>query len=92
MADRKPPAHKLAIGRIEAAIWENSDQNNGKVRYAVTFSRRYTDGDEHKNSSSFRLEDLPIVERLSRMAFNWIWMIRADNESAEEVEVDVCHE
>ncbi|MCI0620628.1 MAG: hypothetical protein L0387_02980 [Acidobacteria bacterium] len=88
--EKKPPVHKLAIGRIEAAIWENADQNNG-VRYAVTFSRRYMDGDEHKSTSSFRLEDLTAVERLARMAFNWIWMVRASSEGADEAEVEACH-
>jgi hypothetical protein len=83
MAEKKPPVHKLALGRIEAAIWENADQNNG-VRYAVTISRRYMDGDEPKSTSSFRLEDLPVIECLSRMAFDWIWKIRAPaDESAE---------
>ena len=90
--EKKRPVHKLALGRIEAAIWENASQNNG-VRYAVTFSRGYMEGDEFRNTSSFRLEDLPVVERLSSMAMNWIWKIRASCDGGvDEAEVEVVHD
>jgi hypothetical protein len=90
--EKKRPVHKLALGRIEAAVWENASQNNG-VRYAVTFSRRYTEGDEFKNTSSFRLEDLPIIEQLARMSFTWIWKVRASCDGgADEAEVELVHD
>lgn len=64
------PVKRISIGRVEAAIWENKSDTN--VWHAVSFSRWYRDGEQSKNATSFRFEDLPLVDRLSQLAFQWI--------------------
>jgi hypothetical protein len=64
------PAKRFSIGRVEAAIWENGNDTN--VWHQVSFTRWYRDGEQSKNSTNFRVEDLPLVERLNQMAFRWI--------------------
>ena len=51
------PIHKLQIGNIQVAIWEN-EAGNGKKFPTVSLSRSYKQGDEWKNSSSLRTSDL----------------------------------
>ena len=70
MAKNKP-AHRVAIGNIEAAIWKN-ERDNGNSWFSVSFSRKYRDQDGLKSTSSFRLEDLLVVAKASHLAFAWI--------------------
>lgn len=63
------PIKRFSIGRVEAAIWENGSDTN--VWHAVSFSRWYRDAEQSKTTTNFRVEDLPLVERLSRLAFQW---------------------
>jgi hypothetical protein len=53
------PTSEIRIGRIEAAIWAN--EQNGIIRYNVTFSRLYKDGDGWKRSESFGRDDLLVL-------------------------------
>jgi hypothetical protein len=39
----KAPVHEVRLGRIKAAVWENTTENG--VRHNVTISRLYKDGD-----------------------------------------------
>ena len=68
--EKNQPIERISIGRIEAAIWENRNDTN--VWHAVTFSRWYRDEEQSKTTSSFHVEDLPLLERLSQMAFRVI--------------------
>lgn len=65
------PVHELRLGRIKAAIWENSTQNG--ARHNVTVSRLYKDGDDWKDSTSFGRDDLPLVAKVADMAHSWIF-------------------
>ena len=71
-SDHKAPIKTFRLGRIRAAIWENS--SNEKKFYGVTFSRTYVD--EAKNfhdSDSFGRDDLPLVEKLADRAHSFIF-------------------
>ena len=68
--EKNEPIKRIPVGRLEAAIWEN--RNEVSVWHTVTYSRRYRDGEESKHTTSFRFEDLPVIERLSHEAFHWI--------------------
>jgi hypothetical protein len=59
------------MGRIKAAIWENSTQNG--LRHNVTLVRIYKDGDQWKTSDSFGRDDLPLVMKVADKAHTWIY-------------------
>ena len=72
MAQKQKPVHEVRLGRIRAAIWPN--QVDGRETwFNVTFSRLYKDGDQWKDTSAFRRDDLPIVAKVADMAYAWIW-------------------
>ena len=55
-----------------AAIWANQSEK-GAVWYNVTVTRSYKVGDEWKDASGFRRDDLPILAKAVDMAYAWIW-------------------
>ena len=81
----KKPVHEVKLGGIRAAIWANETENG--VRHNVTFSRLYKDGDQWKDSTSFRRDDLVIVAKVADLAFAWIWA-EQDRLSAEPESLD----
>ena len=70
MAGNKP-VHEIRLGRIKAAIWENSTANG--VRHNVTILRIYRDGDQWNTSDSFGRDDLPLVTKVADLAHSWIY-------------------
>ncbi len=72
--NRLRPVHEIRIGRIKAAIWENLTDPD-IVRHNVTVQRLYRDPEDQKqwrSSDSFGRDDLPLVERVTHLAFDWI--------------------
>ena len=74
-APRSKPAETLTFpaqgGRIEIAIWENTQKtdNGDRTVYSVTIQRTYRDGEEWKRSKTLFPGDLlPCAEGL-RQAF-----------------------
>ena len=59
------------MGAIKAAIWKNDTQSG--VRYNVTFSRLYKDGDEWKSTDSFGRDDLLVLAKVADHAHSWIF-------------------
>ena len=70
-SSKKRPVHELRLGRIRAAVWENSTQNG--TRHNVTVSRLYKDGDDWKDSTSFGRDDLPLLAKVADLAHSWIF-------------------
>ena len=68
---KKEPAHKIQLGNISVAIWENESEDQ-EVWFNVSVSRSYKDGDRWKDTSSFRRNDLPIVSKGVDLALMWI--------------------
>ena len=68
---RNKPVHEIRLGRIRAAIWENSTENG--TRHNVTVTRLYKDGDRWKDSTSFGRDDLPVVAKVLDRAHSWIF-------------------
>ena len=85
MAQKNEPVKKFRYGRICAAIWANQSEN-GRVWFNVTVTRSYMDGDQWKDSSAFRLDDLPIVTKVVDKAFDWIWEQSVPAETNGKVE------
>ena len=77
---KKRPVHELRLGRIRAAVWENSTENG--TRHNVTISRLYKDGDDWKDSTSFGRDDLPLLAKVADMAHSWIFEQSATNNGA----------
>ena len=73
MAQQKQkPVHEIRLGGIRAAIWAN-ETDNRQVWFNVTVSRLYKDGEQWKDTSTYRRDDLPIVAKVVDMAYAWIW-------------------
>ena len=79
------PAHKFRLGSIVTAIWENAGQN-GNPWFNVTVVRRYKNGNEWKDATSFNRDDLPVVSKALDMAYTWIWEKEAVTAKAQEQE------
>ena len=65
------PVHEIRLGRIRAALWENTTEKG--IRHNVTVSRLYKDGEQWKDSTSFGREDLPLVVKVLDLAHTWIY-------------------
>ena len=66
------PVHEIRLGKIRATIWGNGGDET-IVWYSITVTRLYKDGDTWKDTASFRRDDLPIVSKLTDLAYAWIW-------------------
>ena len=58
---------EIPLGNITAAIWANKTKD-GRVWFNVTVTRRYKDGDQWKDTSTFRRDELPIARQ-----GRWTW-------------------
>jgi hypothetical protein len=84
-----PPVHEISDGLLKAAIWQHDGEYG--PRYSVTFRRRYKDGDEWKDTSSYGPDDLLPLGELTRDAYNWIkQQRRADREARREKESELA--
>lgn len=85
MAQKKEPAHKFRLGRINVAIWANQTKKK-EVWFNVELVRCYLEGDEWQESTKFGHDDLPIVAKAADMAYAWIWEQKstAHSEQAEQ--------
>lgn len=65
------PLKTIPIGNgIRAKIWEN-ESNSGRKWLSVEIIRTYKDGENFKDTTSFRQEDLLFVAKAADAAFNW---------------------
>ena len=67
----KQPVREIRYGYIKAVLWENETPNG--MRYNVTVSRLYKDGDEWKESASFGRDDLLLLAKVLDRAHTWIF-------------------
>ncbi len=70
-SNNNKPVHEVRLGRVKAAVWENSTSNG--VRHNVTVQRIYRDGEQWKTSDSFGRDDLPLVAKVVDQAHSWIF-------------------
>lgn len=65
------PVKTLRLGRLKAAIWENSAEQ--RAFYNVTFARTYLDGEKKfRDSDSFGRDDLLLLAKLADQAHTFI--------------------
>ena len=66
------PLRTLRLGRIKAAVWENTTEQ--RAFYNVTFARTYMDGDKKfRDTDSFGRDDLLLVAKLADQAHTFIF-------------------
>lgn len=65
------PVWEKRMGRITCSVWPQ-ENDKGKKWYSVSISRIYRVNDQWKRSTSFSLNDLPLVARLAALAMDWI--------------------
>lgn len=71
----KPPAHVIRYGLIKACIWQNSTADG--MRFSVTVTRLYKNGDQWKESQRFGRDDLLLVSKVTNDAHSWIYQQNA---------------
>jgi hypothetical protein len=74
----QPPVAKLRVGLISGSIWERKTENG--TFHAVTFERRYRDGDTWKSSHSYDAQDLLALAKLADMAHSKIIALQASGD------------
>jgi hypothetical protein len=77
---KQKPIHEVRLGTIKAAVWRN--ETEAGIRYNVTFSRLYKDGDDWKSTDSFGRDDLLLLSKVADQAHSWIFAQSQENESA----------
>ena len=70
MKTKQQPTKEIRLGSIKAALWKNDTEVG--VRYNVTFSRLYKDGDSWKSTDSFGRDDLLLLGKVADQAHSWI--------------------
>ena len=69
------PEKKFRMGGVVATVWKNKQKNKeGKEFevYSINIDRTYKDGDEFKQTSSYKVNDLHKVVRVAELAFDHI--------------------
>ena len=68
---KETPVHEVRLSSVKAAIWKN--QTTAGIRYNVTLSRLYKEGDEWRSSDSFGRDDLLLLSKVADQAHSWIF-------------------
>ncbi len=68
--NKQKPIHELRFGAIKAAIWRN--ETTAGVRYNVTLTRLYREGEQWKSTDTFGRDELLVVAKVADQAHTWI--------------------
>lgn len=74
------PIHEIRLGSIKAAVWRNDTEAG--VRYNVTFSRLYKDGDQWGSTESFGRDDLLLLAKVADQAHSWVFAQSQEDQAA----------
>ena len=80
MKNKTKPIHEVRLGYIKAAVWKN--ETEAGVRYNVTFSRLYKDGDQWGSTESFGRDDLLLLAKVADQTHSWICAQNQEEQSA----------
>ena len=80
---KQKPTSELRIGKLKSAIWANESATG--IRYNVTFSRLYKDGDGWKRSESFGRDDLLILAKIADQAHSVLYQQLPEPEETPNV-------
>ena len=79
------PINEVRLGHIMAAVWRN--ETDSGVRYNVTFSRLYKDGDQWKSTDSFGRDDLLLLGKVADQTHSWICTQQQEEQNAAKAPV-----
>lgn len=82
-ASGSAPIKTLRLGRLKAAVWENTSEQ--RAFFNVTFARTYLDGEKKfRDTDSFGRDDLLLLAKLADQAHTFICdqMAAARNEES----------
>ena len=82
MQTKTKPTHEVRLGHIKAAVWQN--ETEAAVRFNVTFTRLYKDGDSWKSTDSFGRDDLLLLGKVADKTHSWIFAQSQGEDSATE--------
>ena len=77
---KQKPIHEVRLGTIKAAVWRN--ETEAGIRYNVTFSRIYKDGETWNSTDSFGRDDLLLLSKVADQTHSWIFAQAREDESA----------
>ncbi|MHC1767222.1 MAG: hypothetical protein AB9869_23575 [Verrucomicrobiia bacterium] len=80
MKNKAKPIHEVRLGFIKAAVWKN--ETEAGVRYNVTFSRLYKDGDTWNSTESFGRDDLLLLAKVADQTHSWIFAQGQEQDSS----------
>lgn len=70
---KSKPAYEVRLNHIRATVWENAGSEGKGAWFNTSVSRRYQDGDEWKDATTFNgLADLALVAEAVRMCQEFI--------------------
>ncbi|MBI2598559.1 MAG: hypothetical protein HYW50_05195 [Candidatus Diapherotrites archaeon] len=84
MVGKNFPVHRISVGGIQVAIWEN-ESKEGKTFNTVTLDRRYKVGEEWKSTNSFKVNDLPKASLALQKAFEYLSLKETGAQAAQEL-------
>jgi len=72
--ENKKPVFTKRAGSLSVTCWKNTAVKDGKEfdNYSFVVTRGYKDGEEWKNTSSLRINDLPKIKILLNEAYKEI--------------------
>ena len=71
------PIHSIRVGAIQVSIWENPLKDGSGVIRSVTITKSYKQGEEWKQTTSFKMADLPLIQLAMNEALEFHY-IKAD--------------
>lgn len=81
------PEQKFVVGGINATVWKNRQERNGKEEEynTVTVEKRFKDKNgAWKGSNSFRVNELPKLQIVVGQAYEWCTVKRQDTTKAAD--------
>jgi hypothetical protein len=68
----RKPIHEIRRGLIKVRVWQKRTRSG--LRFTVTISRMYRNGDVWKESTRFGRDDIPLIKLVLDEAHTWIHM------------------
>ena len=78
--NKTKPINEVRLGYIKAAVWKN--ETEAGVRYNVTFSRLYKDGEQWKSTDCFGRDDLLLLAKVADQTHSWIFAQTQEDDSS----------
>lgn len=78
------PEQNLRYGGVEAAIWRNQGESGDFLN--TTFTRHFRQGEDWKQTDSFREQDLPTLSKIAADAHSAIQAMKVAGQDASSAE------